>query len=87
MKVRVNAAEKVYIEKVIVFFAKGNQNHHLLLYLRNTNTVAIKPVYYAGTLHSYPRVPRPDMGGLGGFCVGGFVLDKVPVLAGWLFPC
>lgn len=27
------------------------------------------------------------MGGLGGFCVGGFVLDKVPVLAGWLFPC
>lgn len=31
---------------------------------------------------SYPRVPRPAMGGLGGFCVGGFVLDNVPVLAG-----
>lgn len=36
---------------------------------------------------SYPSVPLPDMGGLGGFWVGGFVLDSVPVLAGWLFPC
>lgn len=36
---------------------------------------------------SYPIVPRPDMGGLGGFCVGGLVLDSVPPLIDWLFPC
>lgn len=36
---------------------------------------------------SHPSVPHPDMGGLGGFCVGGLVLDRVPVLTAWLFPC
>lgn len=36
---------------------------------------------------SYPSVPRPDIGGLGGFCVGGLVLDSVPPLIDWLFPC
>lgn len=29
---------------------------------------------------SYPSVPRPASGGLGGFCVGGFVRDRVPPL-------
>jgi len=27
---------------------------------------------------TYPRVPFPDMGGLGGFCVGGFVRGSPP---------
>lgn len=39
---------------------------------------------FNGSLH--PMVPRPDMGGLGGFCVGGLVLDRVPPLTDWLFP-
>lgn len=37
--------------------------------------------------HSYPRVPRPAMGGLGGFCVGGLVLEMVPPRPAALFPC
>lgn len=36
---------------------------------------------------SYPRVPRPAMGGLGGFCVGGLVLEMVPPLPAALLPC
>ncbi len=36
---------------------------------------------------SYPRVPRPAKGGLGGFCVGGLVLERVPPLTDWLLPC
>lgn len=38
-------------------------------------------------IRSYPRVPRPAKGGLGGFCVGGLVLDRVPPLTDWLLPC
>jgi len=38
---------------------------------------------------TYPSVPLPAIGGLGGFCVGGLVLDNVPppARAGGLFPC
>ncbi len=36
---------------------------------------------------SYPRVPRPAKGGLGGFCVGGLVLERVPPLIDGLLPC
>lgn len=39
------------------------------------------------TVRSYPRVPRPAMGGLGGFCVGGLVLESVPPRPAALFPC
>lgn len=31
-----------------------------------------------GSAGTYPRVPFPDMGGLGGFCVGGLVRGSPP---------
>lgn len=43
--------------------------------------------YISSTVHSYPRVPRPAMGGLGGFCVGGLVLEIVPPRPAALLPC
>lgn len=78
-------------KKAIALFGEGNQNHHPFHLFNKTLPWAQLKLSITqeapSSFHSYPRVPRPDMGGLGGFCVGGFVLDKVPVLAGWLFPC
>lgn len=50
--------------------------------LQITLKTLIKPA-----AHSHPRVPRPAMGGLGGFCVGGLVLEIVPPRPAALFPC
>lgn len=37
--------------------------------------------------HTYPKVPLPGIGGLGGFCVGGVVRDRPPIFMFWLLTC
>lgn len=62
-----------------------NNNKYNGAELLSRLTDEIKCIFFSSS--SYPRVPRPAMGGLGGFCVGGLVLASVPPRPAALFPC
>lgn len=75
--------------KIIVAIIDKNyrRQHNIFYNLKVTYKIAW--THEKRNIVNYPRVPLPAMGGLGGFCVGGLVLDNVPppARAGWLFPC